>query len=326
MDDQRMSDLIVDAVADVEPTDRLAEIRRRTSPRRRRQGWYAAGGAALAAAAAVTAIALAGNQSQPKAEDPPIGTPSPDATAGESVYPVYFLGETPTGTRLYREFQRAPGFMWTEIAIQLLSMGPDDPDYWTAWAPGTFETAKVIGQGEGRLIEVTLVDAHLHDRPDGMSETEAALAIEQVIYTLQAVVGDRLPVQFRLDGNPIDQVLGVPTSEPLANAPQLEVLSLVSISDPSEGQVVSGAFTAKGAASSFEATVPWEIRDSAENVVLEGFATATGYLGRLHPWETEVDVSSLDPGTYTFVAMTSDPSGGAEGAAPYVDTRTVVVE
>ena len=38
-----------------------------------------------------------------------------------------------------------------------------------------------------------------------------------------------------LDGNPVDTVLGVPTAEPLANDPQLDVLSLVNITMPEQG-------------------------------------------------------------------------------------------
>ena len=49
-------------------------------------------------------------------------------------------------------------------------------------------------------------------------------------------------------------------------------------------------------------------------------------MDKLYPWETAVDVSGLAPGTYTFVALTDDPSGGAEGAGPTYDTRTIVVE
>ncbi len=104
----------------------------------------------------------------------------------------------------------------------------------------------------------------------------------------------------------------------------LGVLALVSVDVPAEGQQVSGTFTATGRASSFEATVPWEVRDAAGEVLLDGFATAEGWMDRLYPWEAEVDVSGLAPGTYTFVAMTSDPSGGESGG-PFTDTRAIVV-
>ena len=104
-----------------------------------------------------------------------------------------------------------------------------------------------------------------------------------------------------------------------------EVMALVQLDAPLEGAVVSGSFTASGRADSFEATVPWRLEDAAGQVVREGFATAEGWAQRLYPWETEVDVSGLAPGTYTFVASTSDPSGGTEGPGPTTDTRTVVV-
>ena len=106
-------------------------------------------------------------------------------------------------------------------------------------------------------------------------------------------------------------------------APQATVVNQVIINDPVEGLEVTGTFTARGAANSFEANVPWELRDG-ETVVRQGFATATGAGDRLHPWETEVDLSGLAPGDYTFVASTDDPSGG-EGAGPYSDTRTITV-
>ena len=70
--------------------------------------------------------------------------------------------------------------------------------------------------------------------------------------------------------------------------------------------------------------MPWELRGAGGDVVVrERLRTAEGWMDRLYPWETEpIDVSDLAPGTYTFVAMTDDPSGGAEGAGPSVDTRT----
>ena len=110
----------------------------------------------------------------------------------------------------------------------------------------------------------------------------------------------------------------------MTNAPQLEVLALVNVTTPEEGATVSGTFTASGVASSFEATVPWEIRQG-ETVVMKGFATAEGWMDKLYPWETEVDVSGLAPGDYTFVAMTDDPSGG-EGFGPTEDTKAITVE
>jgi hypothetical protein len=327
--DDRLSELLRDAVADVEPTDRLIAIRARTSSHQRaaaRPWFYAAAATALATAATVTAFAVLGGDDAREpapahhshAVDP---TPTPSAHS----VPAYFVGETPRGLRLFREFDARTGTAGIDAgldaAIAELQEAPDDPDYRTLWPAGSLTS--VTQRGDVYAVEIG--DASLHDRPAGMSAEEAGLAIEQVVYTVQAAAHGRVPVQFLLDGNPINEVYGVPTSEPLANAPQLDVLSLVQINDPVEGLVVSGSFTARGAASSFEATVPWRLLDGDGTVVGTGFANAEGWMDRLYPWETTVDVSGLEPGTYTFEAMTDDPSGGAEGADPFVDTRTITV-
>ncbi|QYJ04654.1 Gmad2 immunoglobulin-like domain-containing protein [Nocardioides panacisoli] len=100
----------------------------------------------------------------------------------------------------------------------------------------------------------------------------------------------------------------------------------ITLDKPAEGATVSGRFTASGTANSPEANVPWQVLDADGATVLEGFATAEGWMDRLYPWRTKVDVSSLDAGTYTFVAMTSDPSGGAEGNGAEEVRATIVVE
>jgi hypothetical protein len=133
-------------------------------------------------------------------------------------------------------------------------------------------------------------------------------------------------VQFLLDGERTDTLLGVPTAEPLTNADPTEVLSLMSISTPSEGARVADTFTADGVNSGFEATMEWQVIDSAGTVVVDGFGTAEGWMDKLFPWEVTVDVSGLARGTYTFRATNPDPSGGAEGNGPAEDTRTIVVE
>jgi Immunoglobulin-like domain of bacterial spore germination/Sporulation and spore germination len=326
MDDPQLTRLLHDAVEDVEPADRLAAIRQQTS-RPSRTRWYAAGGALLATAAVVAGIAIA---VQPSTDSGP--GPAKDPTVSDTVapapappVPTYYVGETPQGPRLFRYFEPAPQGADTGVAtaLNLLTATPSDPDYTTLWPEGAF-AGGWIDYPRG-LATVLLSDASLHDRPTGMTAAEARLAIEQVVYTMQAQAQQRIPVQFQIEGNPVDQVYGVPTSEPLANGPELEVLALVNISNPTEGRVVQGSFSADGVASSFEGTVPWELRDAAGTVVRRGFGQGT-MEDHLTPWATEeIDVSDLAPGSYTFVAMTDDPSGG-EGGGPMTDTRTVVVQ
>lgn len=350
--DEQLARLISGAAEAVEPSDRLAEIRARTASGPRRGRWYAAGGTALLAAAAVVAVALLGNPSAPSADDPgpaqdptptltdPAPTPSgsaspadPPTGAGTTTsYTAFFVGDTSRGPRLYSEVRDVAGGRDLFTALQQLETPPSDPDYRALWPAGSFADAGFDGVGADGQLSVVLDDASLRDRPAGMSEADARLAVESVIWTLQSTASEgdpvQAPVQFLLGRNPIDQVLGVPTSEPLAAGASEDVQAQMNIAFPAEGDVVSGSFIALGRNNGFEATMTWTITDEAGAVVLDGFAQAESWgEGGLYPWETEpIDVSGLAPGRYTFTAANDDPSGGTEGFGPDTDTRSITVE
>uniref|UniRef100_UPI00286E8BC5 hypothetical protein n=1 Tax=Nocardioides sp. TaxID=35761 RepID=UPI00286E8BC5 len=134
-----LHDLLDDAVADVEPGYALDRIRARTTTTKRR--WpYAAGGAVLAIAASFTAFAVLGPDTAPRATDPG-STTSPSATATDTpapeVVPVYFVGDTPDGPRLYREFQAGSGPEGAKMfALRAALSGAADPDYRSLWPAG----------------------------------------------------------------------------------------------------------------------------------------------------------------------------------------------
>ena len=352
--DRELSGLLSDAVSDVEPTDALDTIRTRTkvTPMSSRRPWLlAAGGAVVATAAVITAIALAGGNlpgttadddgpdpadrtsrvSDPtpsESDEPSPGEPTssaPSGGSGSDPVPVYLVSETPQGLRLFREFQPGTGEdPLLASAVATVEGRSLDPDYRSLWPEGT-SVASVVSDGAD-ILTVDLTGAP-HDLPPGMSQADAGLAVQQVIYSVQAAHGQgRVGVQLLLDGGRTDQVLGQPASEPLANGPVLETLSMMNITYPGEGATVSGSFTANGVNNGFEASVGWQLLDGSE-VVGEGFGTAEGWgEEKLFPWEVEVDVSGLEPGAYTFVASNDDPSGGTEGAGPHTDTRVIIVE
>lgn len=299
MTDDDLRELLTDAVSDVEPAYRLDTIKARTIRPTRRRGWYTAGGAILAAAAVVTAVSVVNDDGRQRRE-PPVGGER------ERVVGLYFVGDTPAGPRLYREFQRVSGGPVAALEAITNARGAQDPDYRTEWPEGSFERVEVTG---------TAIDVELGEGAPSPSEA-GPLGVQQVVYTVQATTGEQLPVQFTDGGQTVDDML-------YERAPQIEALALVSISDPVEELHVKDSFVARGRASSFEANVLWEIRQG-DAMVKEGFATAEGWMDRLYPWETEVDVSDLTPGRYTFVAMTDDPSGG-EGTT-FTDTRTIIVD
>ena len=286
-----------------------------------------------AALLAATAVALAGCGSDDTGVDqrPASGStqdhgrsgePSPsgstEPSSDEVTVPVYFTGDTPQGTRLYREFRRVDAADPLGAALTLAAGGDAlDPDYGTLLPAGTFSTS-----GDATI---PLPDDSWTRLPDGMSETDALLAVQQLVYTAQGVLQSRDPITFTDSSGAATQVLGIASEDGFTAADPIRTLALVSITTPEEGATVSGSFTASGVSSSFEATTPWEVRDSSGKVVATGSATAEGWMDKLYPWETDVDVSGLAPGDYTFAAMTDDPSGG-EGPGPMVDTKSITVQ
>ncbi|MDF1602054.1 Gmad2 immunoglobulin-like domain-containing protein [Nocardioides sp. YIM 152315] len=259
-------------------------------------------------------------------DEPTTTTDEPSEPASEepetTTVPAYFVGDTPQGPRLYREFREVGAGDPAVEALKLVTAGDAlDPDYSTLY-PGDGSFASVdIGED---MITVGLADRSWTVAPDGMSQAEARLATQQMVYTVQGIAQERLPVSITLDGQPAD-LFGL--AGEVSNDPEIDVRALVNVTTPAEGATVSGTFTADGVSSSFEATTPWEIRKGGADgeVVKKGFATAEGWMDKLYPWQSEVDVSGLAPGDYTFVALTDDPSGG-EGGGPMVDTKSITVQ
>lgn len=348
-EDERMRQLLDDAVSDVEPRESLDAIRSRTAvtPLRARRPWIlGAGAAVVATAATVAAVAvMGGNPGTTTAQDPGFAAPSspaadpdaadPDAAdpdASEQVtVPVYYVGDTSRGPRLFREFHRVQSNgpdPVTPALNEAVGTQPVDGDYRTDWPAGTSVDHTTLdgtdgtdGTGADGVITIFVENpqTNLHDRPADITPEEAALAIEQLIYTAQGAAQTRAPVQFMLDGGRTDTLLGVPTSEPLAQGDPTDVQALVWIIDPAEGDDVRSPFKVSGLANAFEANVQWELM-RGDTVVDSGFTTAQEAF-TLAPYAFTVDAPA---GDYTLVVHDSDPSDG-EGFAPWQDTKNITV-
>ena len=288
--------------------------------RRAPLGWYAVGGAVLAAAAVVTGVAVRRQPDPSEPDRPPTAArrshPTADRarpTPGTQRGGRLLRRRDAAGPRLFREFQPAEARAEPRhgAAIELLqaTRRPGLPD---PVAAGSLETPG----SNGDVVDVTLRNASLHDRPAGMSaDGGRAGGRAGHLHGAGGRRQERLPVQFRARRQPGRPGVRRTDQRAAGNAPQLDVLALVSISNPAEGRVVEGSFTADGVASSFEGTVPWELQD-ADGAVVRRYSAQGTMEDHLTPWETgQIDVSDLAPGTYTFVAMTDDPSGGEEGPA-----------
>lgn len=224
---------------------------------------------------------------------------------------VYWVGDSPQGPRLFREFRAVPAGDPFAAAVDLLTSGaPLDPDYRSLLTGLDVQSV----DHEGGTYALTLGDGAPTERPSGMSTAQARLAVQQLVYTVQGVGQTRDPVD-------VDHLYG--EAGLVTNADFATTLNLVSVTSPEQGSTVGATFTASGVASSFEATVPWQIRQG-DRVVKKGFTTADGWMDRLYPWQARVDVSDLAPGSYTFVALTDDPSDG-EGGGPMTDSKHITI-
>lgn len=257
--------------------------------------------------------------SEPSPSDEPTQTPAEPGTA----VPVYFAGDGPGGrTVLFREFQRVEGDPLTEAARLVAGGGqPDDPDYRTLWP--LVEIASVQATDGVLLVDIP-TDAFT-DRPDGMSRREARLALQQLVLTLQGVQQDRLPVVIeRSETEP--SLFGLSTETELTAASALRTLNLVNITSPAEGDTVTGdTLTITGVSNSFEASGPCWVLRGEEELVGGGYQAEAWMGDRLFPFEATLPLDGIT-GEVTVRCETDDPSGGAEGPGPAVDTKTVIVQ
>jgi len=340
MNDDELRQLLTDAVADVEPDERLEELRASVHPTPRvlplvhARPWFAAAGIVAAVIGIIAYVSsVAGHDSSepgfahqggPTGPTTIIATDTAAPTPGQSAGPthlvaVYYLGSGPRGTVLYREFTPMPrSGERIEQALAALMTAPADPDYSTAWRSGWLRAAS---EGPG-VINVDIGDVP-ESRPSSMSGRDASEAVQQVVYTVQAAVQRRDPVVFTRHGSPVATVLGVPTSFPVANGQPLDVLSRMNITDPAEGSVVHrGRLVVSGVNNSFEATVVVQLKRGS-HVYRTKPGIAAGYMApHLFPWRVALNTGNLPPGRYTLVASNDDPSGRNRAES---DTRTIVL-
>ena len=300
-DPRGLRDLLGDAVADVEPRDRLGEIRRRTArPAHHRRWPLIVLGTATATVAVVAAVAVLGGLGAGGEDGGPASRPvkQPDAVA------VYYLREDWEQTRLYREFQPARRIgdeaERTLEALRRLESdaGPQDPDYRTAWPDGAFLTV------DAQAAQVTV---ELSEEAAGDLSSASAESLQQVVYTAQAAAQRIVPVSFARDGRVLVDRLTRDAS----------VLSALNISDPVEGHVVDDLLTVRGTVRPQPETVSvgWSLRSEDGKIVL---SRRTPIIDGT--WEETAGISALPPGTYVVDARI--PVGVD---TPAVDTRTIVV-
>jgi hypothetical protein len=340
-DDDRLRRLLSDAVADIEPADRIDELRAsvhpspRVVPMARSRSWYAATGI-VATAAVIGVIAyltsVVGDKSPDLGPAGNGGTALPTMTATDTTgpgdttrtklvaLPIFYLGHSPRGDVLYRQDTPVSvGLDPLRAAVTRLMATPFDHDYRLGWSPGWLTSAEL---SDG-VIRVDLGRAPLA-RPANMSTRMAYVVVQSAVYTLRAASHSDADVLFVRGGLPVASVLGVPTGHPVTAGRAADLLSRIDIARPAVDGMHphAGRLVLTGTdAAPLDQIVVRLVRPGGagpdktlrtQTALSDGAPDASG---RYH-WRIVVDLSGVAPGSYTVVAR----NGGH-----HVDTDTRVV-
>jgi Immunoglobulin-like domain of bacterial spore germination/Sporulation and spore germination len=224
--------------------------------------------------------------------------PAPKLPANQAT-PVYVLGGTAVGPRLYREFRPSTTGDRVQAALAGLAVAPVDPDYRSAWLGATARVSRA-----GSSATVTF------GRAPALAGAPTAMAVQQVVYTVTAadpairtvrVVAPRLPA-----------------AGPTGRADQGGVLAPVWLLDPVDGGTAGSRLTVSGTASVFEATVAVEIRRGSAVLARTTATASTGAPGRGN-WQATL---SVPPGDYVVAASEMSER---DGSAVATDTKRITV-
>lgn len=211
--------------------------------------------------------------------------------------PLYYVGEDGLLYRSIRDLPTQSDRLTTAIAA-VLNVVPQEPALSSLWSGGQVNSAKV----EGTRITIDISGAAF---ANFTNRQVAEQAINQVVYTATAVVGDRLgrlSVQVLRDGSPNLPVLGAPDADfgRTGNTPlgRLWVLSPRTGVPLASGEVVLEGLQQATVTST---RVAWQVLDADGKVVGEGDATAAGNEVGWRRWRA---TTRLGPGEYVLSLQT----------------------
>jgi len=327
-DDSDLRRLMGDAVSDVHPRGGAEQIRDRAHRPAAGRWVPLVLAAAVATVVVIGGVGWLGQQSQAPAQSPAAVPGTRDSSGGQEEssaarttpaveVPVYYVGDTAAGPRLFAETHLVEGVSGSDVDAavrEAIGSPPIDSDY-TEWAPS--DRVATSTSSDGKTVTIDLAEPL--PRPDGMDAETARVTLQSLVWTAGAAVDSAAPVRFTVAGQPADRVLGVDTAAPVERASAEAVLATVSVSSPTEGATVPSEFEVRGQAATFEANVVWELKQG-DTVVRNGFNTAqeccrlTGYTFKV----------SAPPGDYTLVVHDTDESDG-EGVGTSQDTKRISV-
>jgi Immunoglobulin-like domain of bacterial spore germination/Sporulation and spore germination len=228
-----------------------------------------------------------------------IPAPLPGATAR---IPVYVLGETGTGARLYREFRPGDRADPVRAAVAGLAAVPSDPDYRSPWLG---VPAAVTRTGSTATVTFTASPR--------LTGADTAVVVQQVVYTVTAADPAVTRVRVVAPGLPAGL-----TAAAVGRSAERDMLAPVWLLDPVDGGSAGTPLTISGTASVFEATVSVEVRRGSAVMARTTGTASVGAPGR-GAWTATV---SVPPGDYVVSAYEASEKDGSRVG---VDTKRVTV-
>jgi hypothetical protein len=250
--------------------------------------------------------------------EPPktVGLPEPEVKA--MAVPVYWVGRTignntGAGVRLYRTFTRISGRPTLEAVRTMTSEKSSDPDYYSPWIGSAVNSVTKSG-------DLVTVDFKLLPR-EKLDPAAANIATQQLVYTVQAVLGDsskKILVTER--GQATRELFGQALpGQPLSRAQAMDVQALVWIESPEQQATVRSPVTVHGTAAAYEATVNWRATNLKTRMVVKNY-TNTKEGMRFSPFTF---TTKLAPGEWQLeVFMLS----GEDGHITDTDSKTIFVK
>jgi Sporulation and spore germination len=310
---------------DVAP-DALDVIRGRIA--RRRVRWWRSwrpsglailtftGGTAVVAAAAV-AVALATAPSVQRAPQAPAGPSGAVQLPPAANLPVYYLGDTSVGVRLFREYHLvhtdgtdAAARTRAALRTMLTTNSPADPDYRTPWGDAAVDSVRI----DGDTVSVGLRGVPQSAPPD------PRMAVQQLIWTATAVSG-ATAVRLTVDGRTVPSLWGYGgMDQRLVRDARTDVQAPVWLIDPQQGTQVGTTFAVYVAATAPGGTVRLRVTPAGGGAPISdnpvSLSAAAPQLGEAHTSLT------LSPGRYTVTAYLPGPTGGP---GPDADSHEITI-
>ncbi|HKD96707.1 MAG TPA: GerMN domain-containing protein [Micromonosporaceae bacterium] len=286
-------------------------------PRHFRGGLMLGMGSAVAASVVVLAVGI-GSCNNPSTNPTPVGGPPATATQpsptnpgsstttatppGTANVPVYYLGATKAGTRLFREYHVLPdgdGSTAAQVKAAITAMLDGrtayDPDYSSQW-PASASVRGVTVSGGVTTVDLGGATVNGYD-PEGNRA-----ALQQLIWTATAYKG-ATGVKLLFDGKSQTTLWAskLPVAGVLHRAAAADALAPVWVIDPQQGAQVGSPVTVNLAGVVFEGTVQLRVTRASGGapVVQRSVQLSVGA-----PAQGTARVTlTLAPGTYEIEVM-----------------------